>query len=178
MTVPRSGRVGPVIAREEPELSVQEIVLQHLTSLGAGFEVLDCDPALADTADFCAHYGYAPDTAANTIVVASKRPPGHYVACLVLATTRLDVNGKVREITGWKKASFARPEETMELTGMSIGGVTPFGLPPSVSLLVDAAVVEQPWVIVGAGSRSAKLKLESDVLRLIEGASIVDGLAG
>lgn len=158
-------------------MPVQEIVLQHLSSLGADFEALDCDPDLADTAEFCAHYGYAANTAANTIVVASKRPPGNYVACLVLATTRLDVNGKVREITGWRKASFARSEETGDLTGMSIGGVTAFGLPPSVPLLIDAAVMGRPWVIVGAGSRSAKLKVEPSVFRLIEGATVVEGLA-
>ncbi len=158
-------------------MPVQEIVLEHLALLGADFEALDCDPDLADTAEFCAHYGYAADTAANTIVVASKRPPGHYVACLVLATTRLDVNGKVREITGWRKASFARSVDTADLTGMSIGGVTPFGLPPSVPLLIDAAVMGRPWVIVGAGSRSAKLKVEPGVFRLIEGATVVQGLA-
>lgn len=158
-------------------MSVQPEVVAHLAELDVAYEALDCDPDLADTADFCAHYGYAPETAANTIVVASKRPPGEFVACLVLATNRLDVNGKVRELTGWKKASFARPEETAELTGMTIGGVTPFALPGDLPLFVDTAVMGQPWVIVGAGSRSAKLKIEPSMLEKIETFEVVQGLA-
>jgi prolyl-tRNA editing enzyme YbaK/EbsC (Cys-tRNA(Pro) deacylase) len=158
-------------------MPVQSEVLSHLGALGVSFEALDCDPDLADTAQFCEHYGYAPESSANTIVVASKRPPGRYVACLVLATTRLDVNGMVRELTGWKKASFARPEQTAELTGMTIGGVTPFALPDAMPLYVDSAVMEQPWVIVGAGSRSAKLKIEPSMLEKIDAVEIIEGLA-
>ncbi len=158
-------------------MPVQPEVLSYLGRLGFEFEALDCDPELADTAAFCLNYGYAPETAANTIVVASKRPPGEFVACLVLATTRLDVNGKVRETTGWKKASFAPAEETSRLTGMAIGGVTPFALPPEVPLFIDSAVMDRPWVIVGAGSRSAKLKIEPADLVRLPGAVVVPGLA-
>ncbi|MDH5372387.1 MAG: hypothetical protein OEX97_05545 [Acidimicrobiia bacterium] len=158
-------------------MPIQPEVVAHLAELGVAYEALDCDPALADTASFCAHYGYAPETAANTIVVASKRPSGEFVACLVLAPNRLDVNGKVRELTGWKKASFARPEETAELTGMTIGGVTPFALPGDLPLFVDTAVMRQPWVIVGAGSRSAKLKIEPSMLEKIATFEVVQGLA-
>jgi prolyl-tRNA editing enzyme YbaK/EbsC (Cys-tRNA(Pro) deacylase) len=158
-------------------MTVQTEVLAQLKALGIEYEVLDCDPALADTAQFCKHYGYSLDVSANTIVVASKRPVGLFVACLVLASTRLDVNGKVREITGWKKASFARPEQTAELTGMTIGGVTPFALPEGVRMLVDSAVMNQPWVIVGAGSRSAKLRVEPASFGRIESCEVVDGLA-
>lgn len=158
-------------------MPVQPEVLVHLDELGIVAEALDCDPDLADTADFCRHYGFAPETAANTILVASKRPAGEHVACVVLATTRLDVNGKVREITGWKKASFARPELTAGLTGMEIGGVTPFALPADIPLLVDAAVMAQPWVIVGAGSRSAKLKIDPPMLERIPTFRLIEGLA-
>ena len=158
-------------------MPVQSEVLSHLGALGVSFEALDCDPDLADTARFCEHYGYAPESSANTIVVASKRPPGRDVACLVLATTRLDVNGMVRELTGWKQASFARPEQTVELTGMTIGGVTPFALPATMPLYVDSAVMEQAWVIVGAGSRSAKLKIEPSMLEKIDAVEVIEGLA-
>lgn len=158
-------------------MTVQPDVIDHLERIGLPYEQLDCDPDLADTQLFCRHYGYSLDESANTIVVASKRPPGQFVACLVLASTRLDVNGKVRELTGWKKASFAKAEETASLTGMTIGGVTPFALPVDWELLIDAAVMRQEWVIVGAGSRSAKLKVAPSLLLRIEESRVVDGLA-
>ena len=108
-----------------------------------------CDPSLADTAAFCEAYGFDPEDSANCIVVASRRPAGQYLATLVLATTRLDVNGRCCELMGVKKASFAPLEQTPELTGMEIGGVTPFGLPRRLQPVhVDAAVITRRRVVV------------------------------
>jgi prolyl-tRNA editing enzyme YbaK/EbsC (Cys-tRNA(Pro) deacylase) len=115
---------------------------------------MPCDPELADTAQFCAAYGIAPEDSANTIVVIGKSDPPSYVACVVLATTRLDVNNTVRRRIGVKKASFASGDQTVELTGMIIGGVTAFGLPESMPVWVDSRVMERPEIILGGGSRS------------------------
>ncbi len=139
-------------------------------------EIVDCDPELADTAAFCAHYGYPPEQSANTILVASKRPQGSFAACVVLSTTRLDVNKKVCELMGVKKASFADADATAELTGMMIGGVTPFALPEGMPLYVDAAVMEPAWIILGGGSRSIKVKIDPAALTEL-GATVVPGLA-
>jgi prolyl-tRNA editing enzyme YbaK/EbsC (Cys-tRNA(Pro) deacylase) len=144
---------------------------------GVAHELIACDPALADTAAFCAHYGYPEDQSANTIVVASRKPPGHNAACVVLATTRLDVNGMVRRRLDARKVSFAPPELTVQLTGMAMGGVTAFALPPELPLWIDAAVMELPWVIVGGGSRSLKVKVAPDVLARLPNAEVVAGLA-
>lgn len=152
-------------------------VVAVLDSLGATYTVLDCDPELADTAAFCEHYGYPLDRSANTIVVASRKPPDHYAACLVLANTRLDVNNRVRRLMGVRKASFASAEATAELTGMIMGGVTAFGLPSGFPLYLDARVMEPDWVIVGGGSRSVKLKVDPAVFRSMPDTEIVDGLA-
>src|SRR4029078_2709673 len=100
-----------------------------LDPLDVPYELFPCDPALGDTAQSCAAYGFSPDESANTIVVVGKSDPRVYAACIVLATHRLDVNRTVRDRLGTRKASFAGPDETRELTGMEIGGVTPFGLP-------------------------------------------------
>jgi prolyl-tRNA editing enzyme YbaK/EbsC (Cys-tRNA(Pro) deacylase) len=132
-------------------------VREHLGALGIDHEIIPCDPALADTAAFCAAYGYAPEDSANTIVVIGKSDPPKYVACIVLATTRLDVNRVVRKRLGVKKASFADPDQTRELTGMLIGGVTPFGLPDDLPIWVDARVVERSRIVLGGGSRSCKV---------------------
>jgi prolyl-tRNA editing enzyme YbaK/EbsC (Cys-tRNA(Pro) deacylase) len=152
-------------------------VLSALTSLGVEFEVMECDPELADTAAFVAAYGVPLDRSANTIVVASKGAEPTYVACVVLATTGLDVNNVVRREMGVRKASFAAAEPVRELTGMEIGGVTPFGLPPSVPVLVDARVMEPEWIVLGGGNRSSKLRLAPEALRDVESLRVINGLA-
>lgn len=138
---------------------------------------MDCDPSLADTAAFCAHYGVDPADSANTIVVISKKPAGVAAACVALATTRLDVNHRVREVLEVRKLSFAGAEETVDLTGMMIGGVTPFGLPADLPVLVDAAVMSRPALVLGGGNRSSKLRIVPDALLSIPTARVVSGLA-
>jgi prolyl-tRNA editing enzyme YbaK/EbsC (Cys-tRNA(Pro) deacylase) len=145
--------------------------------LGLPVEVIPCDPAYADTAAFCARYGYPAERAANTIVVASKREPKRYAACVVLATTRLDVNHAVRDLLGATKCSFASPEEMNTLTGMRVGGVTAFGLPDGLPLYVDARVLGLDWVILGTGGRNGKIRVSPEVFRRMPGAKVVEGLA-
>jgi prolyl-tRNA editing enzyme YbaK/EbsC (Cys-tRNA(Pro) deacylase) len=152
-------------------------VREALASLGVNFDVMECDPALADTAAFVAAYGIPLDRSANTIVVASKGAEPTYVACVVLATTALDVNSVVRREMGVRKASFAAAEPVRELTGMEIGGVTPFGLPPSLAVLVDARVMEPDWIVLGGGNRSSKLRVAPEALHRLASVRIVDGLA-
>lgn len=141
------------------------------------YELFACDPALADTAAFCAAYGFALDDSANTIVVVGKSNPPVYAACVVLATHRLDVNRAVRDRLGSRKASFASPDETRVLTGHEIGGVTVFGLPPELPLWIDAAVMARPRIVLGGGSRSWKVIAPSTILLSLPGASVVEGLA-
>ncbi len=146
--------------------------------LGRGeHELFACDPALADTAAFCAAYGFALEDSANTIVVVGKSTPPVYAACVVLATHRLDVNHAVRDRLGTRKASFASPDETRELTGHEIGGVTAFGLPEGMPLWVDAAVMARPRIVLGGGSRSWKVIAPSSILLTLPNVSVVAGLA-
>lgn len=149
----------------------------QLAPLGAGWEIVPCDPALADTAAFCAAYGVDPADAANTILVAGKAEPPPLAACLVLATHRLDVNRAVRDRLGTRKASFAPAELTRELTGMEIGGVTVLGLPAGLPIWIDAAVMGRERVVIGGGSRSWKVLLPPRLLLAIPGAVIADGIA-
>jgi prolyl-tRNA editing enzyme YbaK/EbsC (Cys-tRNA(Pro) deacylase) len=149
-----------------------------LDDLGVDYEVMACDPALADTAAFVAAYGVPLERSANTILVASKGAEPTYVACVLLATTSLDVNGVVRREMAVRKASFARAEPVVELTGMEIGGVTPFGMPATVPVLVDARVMEPDWVVLGGGNRSSKLRLAPSVLSRLAAARVIEGLAG
>jgi prolyl-tRNA editing enzyme YbaK/EbsC (Cys-tRNA(Pro) deacylase) len=151
-------------------------VVAHLERLGAPYELIDCDPDLADTAAFCAHYGYPMDRSANTILVASRRPEGSLALCVVLADDRLDVNGTVRRRLGVRKVSFAPPELTMQVTGMAIGGVTPFGVSPDLAVWVDPRVMALDWVILGGGSRAYKISVDPKVFAAMGNAEVVEGL--
>ena len=142
-----------------------------------GVDVVDIDPALADTAQFCEAYGYSMDESANAILVIGKSDPPVYAVGVVLATTRLDVNKSVRRRLGTRKASFAPPDATRELTGMEIGGVTPFALPDGLPLWIDSRVMDRSRVVVGGGSRACKVVGPPAMLLSVPGAVVVDDLA-
>lgn len=152
-------------------------VKEVLDGLGVPYEILDIDPAFADTARFCERYGIPLDQSANTLVVASKKEPKQYAACVVLATTRLDVNHAVRKAMNVSRLSFASADETRDLTGMMIGGVTIFALPSDLPIYVDEAVMAPGWIILGGGSRSTKVKASPEVLRRLPNTTVVPGLA-
>lgn len=152
-------------------------VIAALDATGVPYERIDIDPEFADTAQFCERYGYSLEASANTIIVASKRGEKTYSANVVLANTRLDVNKRVKAAMGVSKVSFASAEETRELTGMEIGGVTPFGLPDDLPLFVDARVMAVDKVILGAGSRSWKVLASPTILSRAPGFQVIDDLA-
>ena len=153
-----------------------DALVEALASLGIEYDIVACNPAMADTAQFCEAYGYALQDSANTIVVAGKSEPPVYAACVVLANTRLDVNKVVNKRLGVRKASFASGPDTEQLTGMAIGGVTPFGLPADVPLWVDGRVMERTRIILGGGSRDRKVLAPPQILTAL-GAVVVEGLA-
>jgi prolyl-tRNA editing enzyme YbaK/EbsC (Cys-tRNA(Pro) deacylase) len=155
---------------------VAERALAAVEATGAPYEIVEIDPAFADTAAFCDRYGYALEVSANCLLVASREEVPAVAACLVLATTRLDVNRTVRKLLGVRKLSFAPAELTLERTGMQLGGVTPFGLDPDLPLFVDARVMDCERVIVGGGSRNLKLHVAPAALITI-GGRVIDGLA-
>ncbi len=155
---------------------IEAAVLRHLDALGAAYEVVRIDPRHADTAVFCARYGYAEHESGNCILVGTKTGRKGYAACLVQATRRVDVNRTVRRLLGVRKASFASAEETTAVTGMLPGGVTPFGLPGDVPLYVDAPVAALDRVVVGGGSRAMKLAVDTRVFARMPGATVVEGL--
>ncbi|MBI2552989.1 MAG: hypothetical protein HYV92_00840 [Candidatus Rokubacteria bacterium] len=157
----------------DPEQKTREA----LDGLGVPYEVVRIDPDFADTAAFCERYGYPPDHAGNTIIVASKKEPKQHAACVVLATTRLDVNHAVRNLLGASKVSFASAEEMAQLTGMRVGGVTVFGLPDGLPILVDERVMGLDYVILGTGGRNGKIKVSPEVFRRMPTVRVVRDLA-
>jgi prolyl-tRNA editing enzyme YbaK/EbsC (Cys-tRNA(Pro) deacylase) len=164
-------------ATERPDL-LAEPVAAVIASL-EGAVVVDIDPEVADTAAFCERYGVTMEESANCVVVAAKRGgETTLAACVVLAHTRADVNGFVRRHLGARKASFAPRETAVAESGMEFGGITPVGLPASWPLLIDRAVLDVPWAVIGSGVRRSKILVPGKSLADLPGAQVLDGLAG
>jgi prolyl-tRNA editing enzyme YbaK/EbsC (Cys-tRNA(Pro) deacylase) len=173
------GKLATEVATGRPDLLAPSVVAAlHAWPAAPDVLVAPIDPELADTAAFCAAYDVGLDVSANCVVVAGKREGAvRYAACLVLATTRADVNGVVRRHLDVRKASFAPMAEAVELTGMEYGGITAIGLPESWPVLVDAAVAASPAVVIGSGIRGSKIVLPGAALVTLPTALVIDGLA-
>ena len=166
-------------ALDRTDLLADPVVAAIRAWKGEGaFQVAEIDPELADTAAFCDRYDVPLDVSANCVIVAGRRGGDvRLAACVVLATTRADVNGVVRKHLDARKASFAPQDQAVAETAMEYGGITPFGLPDSWPVLVDAAVTEQAYVVVGSGVRRSKLVVPGAALAAIETAEVLPGLA-
>jgi prolyl-tRNA editing enzyme YbaK/EbsC (Cys-tRNA(Pro) deacylase) len=149
-------------------------VIAAVSALGMPYELITIDPVYADTAAFCQQYGYPPERSCNTIIVASKKEPKKFAACVVVATTQLDVNRRVRKLLEVPKASFATAEEMRALTGMQVGGVTPFALPTGLPLYVDERIMQLEWIILGGGGRDSKIKIAPEVFRILRATIIAE----
>ena len=168
----------PVPWRDAPHLLAAPVV-DALSALGwDDVQVAPIDASDADTAAFCARYDWPPEASANCVVVAGRRgETTTMVACVVLATTRADVNGFVRRKIDARKASFAAMDDAVRLSSMEYGGITPVGLPPDWPVLVDAAVLDAGVVVIGSGIRGSKLVLPAARLAQLPGAEVCLGLA-
>jgi len=164
-------------ARQRPDLLAAPVLAAVEALATDDVLVAPIDPGLADTAAFCEAYEVGPDVSANCVVVSGKREGAlRYAACMVLATTRADVNGVVRRQLDVRKASFAPMDTAVAETGMEYGGITPIGLPESWPILVDARIVTIPYVIIGSGVRHSKIALPGELLARLPGARTVEGL--
>jgi prolyl-tRNA editing enzyme YbaK/EbsC (Cys-tRNA(Pro) deacylase) len=152
--------------------TVERRVVEVLDGLGVPYELQPIDPAFADTAAYCERYGVPPERAANTLVVAVKKEPRRYAACVVLATSRLDVNRAVKRLLDASRVSFASADETRAVTGMLLGGVTVFALPADLPIYVDEKVFAHDWVILGSGSRSSKVRVSPEALRRLPAVTV------
>ena len=126
---------------------------------------------------FCEHYGFPLENSVNTIVVKAKTGGERFAACVLLATTRLDVNRVVRKRLEARRVSFAGADETREMTGMEIGGVTPICLPEELPLWVDQRVMDADYIILGGGNRSSKIKISPRIFEHVPSCTVIDGLA-
>jgi prolyl-tRNA editing enzyme YbaK/EbsC (Cys-tRNA(Pro) deacylase) len=176
MTAPQLGTLAWQPAAERPDL-LAEPVAAAVAGLAGPAWVAPIDEAAADTAAFTDTYDVPLAASANCVVVAARRAgQTTLAACLVLATTRADVNGLVRRHLDARKASFAPQDVAVAESGMTYGGITPIGLPSSWPVLVDAAVAAGDWLVIGSGTRGSKLAVRGSVLAALPGAAVLEGL--
>jgi prolyl-tRNA editing enzyme YbaK/EbsC (Cys-tRNA(Pro) deacylase) len=175
VTVPDLGTLTWVPAADRPDLLATP-VLTAVRGLDADrLYVTEIEGSLADTAAFCAAYAVEPDQSANCVVVAGRRGEAvTWAACLVLATDRADVNKAVRKHLDVRKISFAPMDDAVSRTGMEYGGITPIGLPAGWPILVDSAVVTQPWLVIGSGLRRSKIAVRGTDIASLPGVEVLD----
>lgn len=173
------GSLELVPAADHPELLAGAVAAALTTwSRAPEVQVAPIDAALADTAAFCEQYEVGLDISANCVIVAGRRGEvTRYAACMILATTRADVNGLIRSRLDARKASFAPMDDAVALTGMEYGGITPIGIPADWALFIDSRIVALPQVIIGAGIRGAKILLPGAAMADLPGAEVIEGLA-
>ncbi|MBA66508.1 MAG: hypothetical protein FI672_00750 [SAR202 cluster bacterium] len=162
---------------DSSSINIQHLVEKYLKDYNIEHEIIEIDPDFADTAAFCEKYNYPVENSGNTIIVASKKEPKSFVACLVLASYKLDVNKTVRKLMEVSKVSFASAEDTKNLTGMMIGGVTIFGLPDNLAIYLDDKLFQLDYLIVGSGSRSTKVKINPEELKKIPNSIVISDLS-
>jgi prolyl-tRNA editing enzyme YbaK/EbsC (Cys-tRNA(Pro) deacylase) len=139
--------------------------------------VAEIDPNLSDTAAFCEHYHVEINQAANCVVLEAKRAERTwFAACVILGSTRADVNGLARRTLDARRVSFASMDQAVAQTGMEYGAITPIGLPSDWPLLVDKTVVDAEYVIIGSGIRKSKLVLPGKLLARLPNVQVLEGL--
>jgi prolyl-tRNA editing enzyme YbaK/EbsC (Cys-tRNA(Pro) deacylase) len=172
------GDLEVVPALDRPDLLAPAVASALTTLAGDSTGVAEIDPELADTAAFCERYGVDLAESANCVVISGRRGgETRFAACVVLATTRADVNGMARRELDVRKASFAPMDVAVAETGMEYGGVTPVGLPADWPILVDARVAAAPAVVIGSGLRRSKLVLPGAAVAHLPGALVIPSLA-
>jgi prolyl-tRNA editing enzyme YbaK/EbsC (Cys-tRNA(Pro) deacylase) len=176
VTAPQLGTLTWVPAAERPDLLAAPVA-SSLPALAGPAWVAAIDEDLADTAAFMAAYEVPAEASANCVIVAARRGgETTLAACLVLATTRADVNGVVRRHLGARKASFAPQDVAVAESGMAYGGITPIGLPSAWPVLVDSAVAAGELLVIGSGVRGSKLAVPGEVLAGLPAAVVLEGL--
>ena len=152
-------------------------IRKFLESTNIEFEIMDCDPNMADTQVFCKEYNIKLEDSVNAIIVKTKTSELKYVTCALLATNRLNINNVIRKKLEARKVSFANTAETIKLTNMEIGGVTPFTLPDNLPIWIDSKIMNREYVILGGGNRSSKIKISPKIFNFTNNTEIVENLA-
>lgn len=164
---------APVEAHEGlvPVVTAERIDTSKLT----GIYVTEIDPADSDTSVLSEKFAIDLQAIANCIVLEAKRgETSRFVACVVLANTRADINGVIRKQLGARKVSFVPMDVATSATGMEYGGITPVGLPEEWGIIIDSKVIATKEVLIGSGYRKSKLLVSGEALGALPNVTVLD----
>lgn len=93
-------------------------------------------------------------------------------ACIVPGHRKLSIEKLERLVGGAPR--LATPEEVVERTGFSVGGVPPAPLPPSVKVIIDQELMKLDRAYGGGGDDETLLEFNPRELAAITSATVAD----
>ncbi|WP_414900962.1 Cys-tRNA(Pro) deacylase [Sphingomonas flavalba] len=70
---------------------------------------------------------------------------------------------------GGKAAQMMKPADAERLSGYKVGGISPFGQPRRLPVVIEQTALAQPFVYINGGQRGLQIRLApADALRLLD----------
>jgi len=94
-----------------------------------------------------------------------------FVLCLVSGDKRCSLN-KLKKIKIQKDVSMANPDQVKEVTGFTIGGVSPIGHLQKIEIFIDNELSRFKYIYAAAGHPNCIFKIDFDNLIKITNGSV------
>ena len=145
-------------------------IIEHMRSLGIKGEVRALSDSARTAAEAAAALGVTPGQIASSIVF--KLPDGSPLLVVTSGSHRVDTNLVAFEL-GVEKLHRADADYVKEVSGISIGGVSPFGWITTPTIMIDKALAKYEVVWAAAGHAHAVFPTTFDELVLHTGGKAV-----
>ena len=97
----------------------------------------------------------------------------NYILCLISGDQRCSLN-KLKKILNEKDVSMAKPEDVKEITGYTIGGVSPVGHLTKIKIFIDSSLERFTTVFAAAGHPNCVFKINFNKLINLTSGEIKD----
>ena len=146
---------------------------EHLDGLGIAYEVAEFPPSTEKGAASVAHaLGFREAQMVKTLLFETGA--GERVLVMVPAD-RSAISGHLKRVLGSRNVRLASSEAVQQTTGYAIGSVPPFHWqPPGFRSLLDAALMREERLGVGAGVWGHEILLTPQALVQASGAQVVN----
>src|SRR5512135_1274394 len=143
-----------------------------LQKLGIRHEVFRHPRTVTSLEQAARERGQSPEQVVRSIVF--RLAEGYFVMVLVAGPAQISWK-KLRQHLGQSRLTMASESELLQATGYRMGTVSPFGLPAPMRCLIDASVLRERQISIGAGVPSTGLIMSTaDLRRAVADAELVD----